>query len=89
MAHLPALKAGGPYELTVAGKNRIALADVMIGEVWSVRAVEHVVAGWELDPIPEGQKPPPIPASGSIRSGRRRTRRTEDARMDTLHGGRP
>jgi len=27
-------KAGGPYEMIVAGKNRIALKDVLVGEVW-------------------------------------------------------
>jgi sialate O-acetylesterase len=32
--HLPALAAGGPFALTVTGKKRIVLKDVMIGEVW-------------------------------------------------------
>jgi sialate O-acetylesterase len=31
---LPAMKAGGPYILTVKGKNLITLNDVMVGEVW-------------------------------------------------------
>ena len=31
---LPALPAGGPFEMTVAGKNRIAFTDVLVGEVW-------------------------------------------------------
>jgi sialate O-acetylesterase len=31
---LAALKAGGPYELSVQGKNSITLKDVLIGEVW-------------------------------------------------------
>ncbi len=31
---LPEMKAGGPYELTVKGKNQITLSDVMVGEVW-------------------------------------------------------
>ncbi len=31
---LPALKAGGPFKLTVAGKNAITLKDVYVGEVW-------------------------------------------------------
>ena len=31
---LPAMPAGGPYELTVAGTNRIVLKDVLVGEVW-------------------------------------------------------
>jgi len=31
---LPALKAGGPVEITVAGKNTVRIRDVLIGEVW-------------------------------------------------------
>ena len=31
---LSPLSAPGPYELTVAGKNRIVLKDVLVGEVW-------------------------------------------------------
>ena len=31
---LRSLKAGGPYELTVAGKNKIVLKNVMVGDVW-------------------------------------------------------
>ena len=31
---LPSLPAGGPFEMTVAGKNRITMADVLVGEVW-------------------------------------------------------
>ncbi len=33
-ATLPAMKAGGPYTLTVTGSNKIQFEDVMIGEVW-------------------------------------------------------
>ncbi|MBU2945510.1 sialate O-acetylesterase [Zobellia uliginosa] len=31
---LDALKAGGPYSLTVQGKNKITFEDILIGEVW-------------------------------------------------------
>ena len=31
---LPALEAGGPFEMTIAGKNTITLKKVWIGEVW-------------------------------------------------------
>ena len=34
MVRLTDLKAGGPYELTIAGKNTVVLHDVLIGEVW-------------------------------------------------------
>ena len=33
-AKLPALKAGGPDTLTVSGKNKIELRNVLVGEVW-------------------------------------------------------
>ncbi|MEO6317104.1 MAG: sialate O-acetylesterase [Chitinophagaceae bacterium] len=31
---LPKLKAGGPYEMQIRGKNAIAIHDILIGEVW-------------------------------------------------------
>ena len=34
LAVLPALKAGGPYVLGVAGRNRVDVKDVLVGEVW-------------------------------------------------------
>jgi sialate O-acetylesterase len=34
MVRLPTMKAGGPHELTVEGRNRIAIADILMGEVW-------------------------------------------------------
>ena len=33
-AALPAMKAGGPYTLTVSGSSKAQFEDVMIGEVW-------------------------------------------------------
>lgn len=33
-AHLPAMKAGGPFALTIAGSREISFRDVMVGEVW-------------------------------------------------------
>ena len=33
-AVLPAMKAGGPYNLTVTGSNTVRFEDVMVGEVW-------------------------------------------------------
>ena len=33
-AELPAMKAGGPYTLTVSGSSTVRLEDVMVGEVW-------------------------------------------------------
>jgi sialate O-acetylesterase len=34
MVRLDDLKAGGPFELTIAGKNEIKLKNVLVGEVW-------------------------------------------------------
>jgi len=34
MVRLTGLKAGGPFEMTVAGKNTITVKDVLVGEVW-------------------------------------------------------
>jgi sialate O-acetylesterase len=34
LAELPALKAGGPYTLTIKGKNTVTVKDVLVGEVW-------------------------------------------------------
>src|ERR1700759_4159225 len=34
MVKLDALKAGGPLEMTVKGKNSITLKNVLVGEVW-------------------------------------------------------
>ncbi len=33
-ATLAPLKAGGPFEMTVKGKNTISLNNVLVGEVW-------------------------------------------------------
>lgn len=34
MVRLKALKPGGPFEMTIAGKNKIVVKDVLVGEVW-------------------------------------------------------
>ncbi|HVS34452.1 MAG TPA: sialate O-acetylesterase [Gemmataceae bacterium] len=34
VAQLPELSAGGPYTLTISGKNTITVKDVYVGEVW-------------------------------------------------------
>jgi sialate O-acetylesterase len=33
-ATLPAMKAGGPYDMTIAGKNTINVKNIFIGDVW-------------------------------------------------------
>lgn len=34
MAKLPKLNAGGPFELTISGTNKVTIANVLVGEVW-------------------------------------------------------
>jgi sialate O-acetylesterase len=34
MVRLSAEKAGGPFELSITGKNKIVIKDVLVGEVW-------------------------------------------------------
>ena len=34
MVRLKKLKAGGPFEMTIAGKNTVVVKDVLVGEVW-------------------------------------------------------
>jgi sialate O-acetylesterase len=34
MISLNAEKAGGPFELSITGKNKIVIKDVLVGEVW-------------------------------------------------------
>lgn len=34
LVRLHKLKAGGPFEMTIAGKNSITVKDVLVGEVW-------------------------------------------------------
>ncbi|HEX4592373.1 MAG TPA: sialate O-acetylesterase [Gemmataceae bacterium] len=34
MVNLPSVPAGGPFTLTIQGKNRVQFKDVLVGEVW-------------------------------------------------------
>jgi sialate O-acetylesterase len=34
MVRLPAMKAGGPLEMTIAGSNKVELKNILVGEVW-------------------------------------------------------
>src|SRR4051794_14687934 len=34
MVKLAALKAGGPSTMTIEGKNKVEVADILVGEVW-------------------------------------------------------
>jgi sialate O-acetylesterase len=48
MVRLAPMKAGGPFELTVAGKNTLTIKNVMVGEVWMASGqsnMEFTMAG--------------------------------------------
>lgn len=54
IARLNPMDAGGPYEMSVQGKNRITLTDVLIGDVWLCGGqsnMEMPVGGWSGQPI--------------------------------------
>ncbi len=49
MLKLDAESAGGPYQLTIKGKNSIAINNVLVGEVWVCSGqsnMEMPIAGW-------------------------------------------
>src|SRR5258706_15432476 len=50
---LKPLKAGGPFEMAVAGKNTITLKNVLVGEVWVCSCqsnMEMSLGGWKNTP---------------------------------------
>jgi len=51
---LQPMKAGGPFKLTIAGKNKILLDDILIGEVWLASGQSNMER--QLGPR-TGQKP--------------------------------
>ena len=34
LVHLAPIEAGGPYTLTISGKNKLTFTDILVGEVW-------------------------------------------------------
>ena len=65
-AQLPAMKAGGPYTLTVSGSSTVRFEDVMVGEVWLCSGQSNMEMGVGVSrEMPSRKSPPPItPASG-------------------------
>jgi sialate O-acetylesterase len=43
MVHLSKLKAGGPFEMQIDGKNSIVIHDVLVGEVWLATGQSNMV----------------------------------------------
>lgn len=62
---LPALKAGGPFTLTVEGKNKIELKDVLVGEVWVCSGQSNME--WSLSRASNGVETIPTVANPNIR----------------------
>ncbi|HEY0244450.1 MAG TPA: sialate O-acetylesterase [Mucilaginibacter sp.] len=44
---LPAMKAGGPYTMTIKGNNEITLTDILIGDVWFCSGQSNMVLPME------------------------------------------
>ncbi len=51
---LPAMKAGGPYTVSIQGKNKLKLDDVLIGEVWICSGQSNME--WRLYASKNGKK---------------------------------
>lgn len=51
MTVLPPMKAGGPYTMDIAGSNKIALKDILIGDVWICSGQSNMVHQMELHGI--------------------------------------
>jgi len=43
----PAMKAGGPYTMTIVGQNSIVLKDILIGDVWFCAGQSNMVLAME------------------------------------------
>jgi sialate O-acetylesterase len=43
MVILPAIKAGGPYSMTITGKNKITLSNILMGDVWFCSGQSNMV----------------------------------------------
>ncbi len=55
VVYLPAMPAGGPYNLTIQGKdNQISVADVMVGEVWLCSGQSNM--WWTMERNTDGKK---------------------------------
>jgi sialate O-acetylesterase len=48
---LPATKAGGPYNMTIAGSNSISLKDILFGDVWICSGQSNMVHQMELHSV--------------------------------------
>jgi len=51
LTKLPAMKAGGPYDMLIKGKNTIVLKDILIGDVWLCAGQSNMVHQMRLHNI--------------------------------------
>src|SRR5262249_19892894 len=65
MVHLRRLKAGGPDELKVSGKNAITLKNVLVGEVWIASGQSNME--WPLRMSHEADQAIAASANGQLR----------------------
>ncbi len=47
LIELPAMKAGGPFNMTLKGNNQITLSDILIGDVWFCSGQSNMVLRME------------------------------------------
>jgi sialate O-acetylesterase len=47
LIELPAMKAGGPFNMTITGENEISLHDILIGDVWFCSGQSNMVLPME------------------------------------------
>ncbi|MCL6501951.1 MAG: sialate O-acetylesterase [Pirellulales bacterium] len=62
---LPPLKAGGPYEMVVQGKNTITVRNVLVGEVWIASGQSNMQ--WSVAQSEEPEKVAAASANSRIR----------------------
>ena len=48
---LPAMKAGGPYTMSISGKNKIVLKDILIGDVWFCAGQSNMVHQMDIHDV--------------------------------------
>lgn len=67
LVKLQPLKAGGPHEFTIEGKNRVTFKDVLVGEVWLCSGQSNMAVSYGELITPDVKKAQASPASGKVR----------------------
>ena len=49
---LSAMKAGGPVDMTITGKNKVAIKDILIGDIWLCSGQSNIGTGFDRRPPP-------------------------------------